>query len=63
LAIFEFEEASTRGGKHEDRQTGVAEDEQFHVAVEAAGMPFVVFAIHGLRFLFWRPAIGDPRFS
>jgi hypothetical protein len=41
----------------------VAEDEQFHVAVEAAGMPFVVFAIHGLRFLFWRPAIGDPRFS
>ena len=45
-AVFKLVEAAARGGKDDDRQSGVAEDEQFHVAAEAAGIPLVVLAVH-----------------
>src|SRR6266568_2358753 len=44
--IFELVEAAARGGKDEDGQACVADDEHFHLAAEAGGVPFVVFAVH-----------------
>ena len=46
-AVFKLVEAPAGGGKDEDRQAGVAEDEQFHVAAEARGIPLMVFTVHG----------------
>ncbi len=46
VAIFELVEAAAGGGKDENRHARVAEDEQFHVAAEAAGIPLVIFAVH-----------------
>ena len=48
-AIFKLEKAAAGGGKNQDRQAGVAKDEQFHGAAEAAGLVFVIFPVHALR--------------
>ena len=45
-AVFKLVEAAAGGGEDHDRQTGVAEDEQFHVPAEARGIPLVILAIH-----------------
>src|ERR1700733_3359379 len=45
-AVFKLEEAAAGGGEDEDGQASVSEDEQFHVAPESGGEPFVVFAFH-----------------
>src|SRR5208282_1518939 len=47
VAVFKLVEASSRGGEDENRHAFVAEDEEFHVAAEAAGIPLVIFAVHG----------------
>ena len=47
-AVFELEEAAAGGGKDEGGEACVPEDEQFHVAPEGGGRPFVVFAFHRL---------------
>ena len=47
VSIFELEEAAAGSGKDEDGQASMAEDEEFHVAVEPVGIPLVVLAVHG----------------
>ncbi len=50
VAIFELVVAAAGGRKDENGKSGMAEDEQFHVATEAAGIPLVVLAVHELEF-------------
>ena len=50
-AIFELVVAAAGSGKDENGKSGMAEDEQFHVAAEAAGIPLVVLAVHGMGWL------------
>ena len=46
LAVFKLVEAAAGGGKDQHRQARVAEDEQFHVAAEAGGIPLVILTVH-----------------
>ena len=47
-AVFKFEKAPAGRGKNEDGHAGVAEDQQFHVAAQAMGIPLVILAIQAL---------------
>ena len=39
----------------------MAEDEQFHIAAEAAGIPLVIFAVHVGLLSLWVGAIRHPK--
>jgi hypothetical protein len=56
--IFEFVKAAARGGKDQNREPGVPEDQQFHIAPQARGMPLVVLAVHEIGSA---PGRGDLR--
>jgi hypothetical protein len=45
-AILEFEERAHGTRKDDDRRTGVAEDQQVHVAAEGVGIPAMIVARH-----------------
>jgi len=44
--VLPLVELAERGGEDEHPRPGVAEDEEFHVALEGGAVPMVVFAMH-----------------
>ena len=48
-AVFKVEKAAAGGGEYQHRQSCVTEDEQLHGAAKAAGLTFVIFAVHALK--------------
>ena len=46
--VFELEEAAAGGGKDDRGNAGVAEGEEFHLAAERRGEPFLIFAFQAV---------------
>lgn len=55
LPVLELMKPSARGGRDEDRKTGMSNDKQLHVTAEAGRTPLVICPVHG--FLSLSPAV------
>jgi len=49
-SVFKVKKTPARSRKGESGQAGMAEDKQFHLPVKGGRIPFVIFAIHSVRF-------------